>query len=393
MKSQIKKAYYFLYAIFKFLKFLICDLKKIRTAKIICFFPFYKTGGAEKVHLNIVKALNSENVCVIFTMHSATTNFFKEFKENANCIEINSILNKKNSFVNKWLMKSIYKAINKSNNCKTVFGCNSVYYYSILKEFNTVLKKVDLFHNFFENDSRELDIINSVNYIDKRIVINEVAKGEIIKFYTRNKIDTRYNDRIKIIGNGITLPEKIFPVKNNSLIKVGFIGRWCFEKRPEVYLEIAKEIKKKYSSVSFIIAGTGMRSNLSSIIDSGVDFLGEITNESKLAELYKELHFIVLPSIYEGFPMVIMEAMSYGVIPISTDLEGIKEHITSNYNGVLVNNSVDESEIIQSFCNSIILLIENSNMRNKIAKDCFTYAHENFGIENFNVSYQKILNT
>lgn len=390
MKSIIKDIIYTFYALCNLGKFLIFDLKKIKNAKIVCFFPFYKTGGAEKVHLNIVKALNPENVCVIFTSHSATTNFFEEFKENANCIEINPILNKKNSLVNKWLMKSIYNTINKSNNCKTIFGCNSVYYYQILPKIEASIKRNDLFHNFFENDQRESDIINSAKYIDNRIVINEAAKNDLLKFYSKNNIDSIYNDRIKIIGNGIKLPERVFPLKNNSLIKIGFIGRWCFEKRPEVFLEIAKQIKKNYSSVSFVMAGTGMKSNLDYINESGVDFLGEITNENELNQLYKELHFIVLPSIYEGFPMVMMEAMSNGVIPISTDLDGIKEHITSNYNGILVNGS-DEDKIVSSFYDSISLLIENPEIRNTLAHNCFIYAHENFGIEKFNALYKKVL--
>ncbi len=180
------------------------------------------------------------------------------------------------------------------------------------------------------------------------------------------------------------------PLKNDSVIKIGFIGRWCFEKRPEAFLEIAKQMKKKYKSVTFVMAGTGMKTNLNSIIDSGVDFLGEITNKNELEELYKELHFIILPSIYEGFPMVMMESMSCGVIPISTDLDGIKEHITSNYNGLLVDGT-DENKMVQSFCESITLLIENPDMRNKLANNCFTYAHENFGIEKFNVSYKNLL--
>ncbi len=193
MKSLLKKNVFFFYAIFNFAKFLIFDLKKIKNAKTIFFFPFYKTGGAEKVHLNIVKALAPENICVIFTLHSATNNFFKEFKENASCVEINPILNKKNLLVNKWLMKRIYKTINKSKNCKSVFGCNSLYYYQILPKFVTSIKRNDLFHNFFDNDQREESIINSVKYIDNRIVINEAAKNDILKFYSKNKIDSNYS--------------------------------------------------------------------------------------------------------------------------------------------------------------------------------------------------------
>ncbi|WP_276382048.1 glycosyltransferase family 4 protein [Flavobacterium sp. H4147] len=390
MKKAVKKIVYSLLAVWNLLKFLIFDLKKIKNAEVVCFFPFYKTGGAEKVHLNIVKAISSKNVCVIFTVHSATTNFYKEFTENAECIEINPILNKKNDLVNKWLMKSIYKNINQSANCKTVFGCNSIYFYKIISKISEKISRNDLFHSFSENDERETDLIYSAKYIDNRIVINDAAKNDIINFYIKNKIDAIYADKIKVIHNGIELPNSEFKTKDNPNIRIGFIGRWSAEKRPEVFLEIARQIKSKYSFISFVMAGTGMKSNLDLITNAGVEFLGEITNKEQLDELYAALNFIITPSVYEGFPMVIMEGMSHGVIPVSTNLEGIREHITSAFNGILIHET-DENKMVVAFCESIEKLIDNSEERNLLSKQCFEYAQKHFGIEKFNTSYQKIL--
>ena len=65
--------------LYNFFNFLVFDLVKLKKAKTVCFFPFYHTGGAEKVHLNIVKALAPQNVCVVFTLNSATENFKTEF--------------------------------------------------------------------------------------------------------------------------------------------------------------------------------------------------------------------------------------------------------------------------------------------------------------------------
>ncbi len=391
IKDIIKIVIYFFYGLWNLFKFLIFDLKKISQADIVCFFPYYHTGGAEKVHLNIVKALAPKKVCVIFTLNSATKNFQEQFKANAQCIEINPILNKRNSFINLLLKKSICKTINTSNSCKTVFGCNSVYFYQILPLITDKIARKDLFHNFFENDSRENDIINSVSLITHRIVINDAAKQDILKYYHRNQVDCNYYNNIKIIGNGIELDNDAYYQKQESVFKIGFIGRWCFEKRPLLFLEIAKKVKSKYPLISFVMAGTGMRSNLDIILEAGVEFLGEITDKSILNQLYKELNMVLLPSIYEGFPLVIMEAMSHGVIAISTRLDGISEHITNNENGVLINE-FEDNKIVEEFCNSIFQLIENQKYRNDLSYSSFLYAQEHFSIEKFNEAYQKILN-
>ena len=390
IKDIIKRVIYFFYSLWNLFNFLIFDLKKISQADIVCFFPYYHTGGAEKVHLNIVKALVPKKVCVIFTLNSATKNFQEQFRANAQCIEINPILNKRCSFVIRLLKKSIYKTINNSNNCKTVFGCNSVYFYQILPLISDKIARIDLFHNFFENDSREKDFINTVSLITHRIVINDAAKQDILKYYYRNHVDFNYYNRIKIIGNGIELDNYTFCQKQESVFKIGFIGRWCFEKRPLLFLEIAKKVKSKYPLISFVMAGTGMKSNLGIILEAGVEFLGEITEKSILNQLYRELNVVLLPSIYEGFPLVIMEAMSHGVIPISTQLDGICEHIKNNENGILINE-LDENKIVDEFCYSIFQLIENEKLRNDLSYNSFLYAHEHFSIDKFNDSYQKIL--
>lgn len=392
IKDIIKKIIYFFHGFSGLFNFLIFDLKKIRQADIVCFFPYFHTGGAEKVHLNIVKALASKKVCVIFTLNSATKNFQEQFKANAQCIEINPILNKRNSFVNSLLHKTIYNTINKANNCKTVFGCNSVYFYHLLPFISDKIARIDLFHNFFENDSRENLIINSIPYINHRIVINDAAKQDILKYYHKNQVDHNYYNNIKIIGNGIELDNDAYCQKQDSLFKIGFIGRWCFEKRPLLFLEIAKRVKSKYPFISFVMAGTGMRSNLDIILEAGVEFLGEITDKFILNQLYKELNVVLLPSIYEGFPLVIMEAMSHGVIAISTQLDGISEHITNNENGILINE-FDEEKIVAEFCTKILQLVENTKYRNDLSYNSFLYAQEHFGIEKFNESYQKILSS
>lgn len=388
-KTKLKNIVYFFYGFWNLFRFLVFDLKKIRDAEVVCFFPYYHTGGAERVHLNIVKALADKNVCVIFTLNSATKNFQAQFKANAQCIEINPILNKRNSFVIRLLKKSIYKTINTSNNCKVVFGSNAAYFYQILPFISSQMIRIDLFHAFSRPDSRELEVLNSVKYIDKRVVINQNTKKDLLEIYARSNIGLEYYEVIQVIENGISISNRQFFAKDYSNIKVGYVGRWSDEKRPEIFLEIAEQAQKKLQNFQFYMAGTGMKSNLDQIENAGVVFLGELTSNEELSCLYKDLSILLITSEYEGFPMVIMESMVQGVISISTNVGGISEHITNNKNGILIRNTT-KKEIVLDFIKAIELLVYNREKMQEMGKNAFQYAQNKFDINLFNENYKEL---
>ena len=391
MKKTLKAVYNFVVGSFLLLIFYCFTKKKIREADVVCSFPFYHTGGAEKVHLDIVKALHGKKVCVIFTLGSATINFLEGFTNNSSVIEINNILNKRNSFLTHLLQKIIINSINKNHNISCLFGCNSVYYYQLLTLVNQSIKKIDLFHNFLDNDSRENDIVQSAQFINNRVVINNAAKQDVLAFYEKNNVDKVANSKIIIIGNGVEITSTIFKFKNNATFNIGYVGRWCDEKRPMLFLEIAKKIKAEFPLVNFIMAGTGMRNNLDLINKAGVEFKGEITNKDSLSNLYDSLHFLVLPSTHEGFPMVMMESMNKGVVPISTNLDGICEHITHNQNGILINHTYEDDAIVFEFITAIKQLLLNPSEMHRISQNAFDYSIANFNINSFNEKYRALL--
>mgnify|MGYP003291980348 CR=1 FL=1 len=67
----------------------------------------------------------------------------------------------------------------------------------------------------------------------------------------------------------------------------------------------------------------------------GVNYKGEITSETVMS-LLPEYQFLLLPSYREGYPGIIIEAMSVGTPVIATTVGGIPEMITDGYNGLLV---------------------------------------------------------
>lgn len=70
-------------------------------------------------------------------------------------------------------------------------------------------------------------------------------------------------------------------------------------------------------------------------LSNRVIFLGE-TPDSNIVSLLHSSHVLVVPSFYEGFGIVYLEAMAYGVVPIASSAGGGNEIIQDNKNGFLV---------------------------------------------------------
>lgn len=377
-------------AFINLIKFLIFDLKKIKKANFVFILPVYHTGGAERVHLNIVKSLRQDKILVFFAENSSTRNFLKEFEAHAEVIEINSILTKKSKWVNNLLCSILISKLNRSNSIKVIFGSNTNFYYQIIDKIRESVIKIDLFHAFnLPDDHRENNIIKTVTNIHYRVLINTKALQDIKTIYSKNKLATSNYDKLIVINNGINLQNKDYRRKSRKSISIGFVGRWSEEKRPEIYLQIAKKILSHFDNVAFIMAGIGMKGNIKLINEAGVSFLGEIVTEKEMTSLYDKLTFILVPSKREGFPMVIMEAMSNGVIPIATNVGGISEHILNNENGILIYEQEDK-QIKDAIFDVLNKLLKNESERERLSKNAFDYAQKHFGIEKFQENYRRI---
>ncbi|MCX6827590.1 MAG: glycosyltransferase family 4 protein [candidate division Zixibacteria bacterium] len=94
-----------------------------------------------------------------------------------------------------------------------------------------------------------------------------------------------------------------------------------------------------------IVGNTGADVNyyrhISSLIEKlsikdKVIFHGHINNWEQLAKSYKEADIFVLPSLVEGFAIVLLEAMSFGLPIVASNTGAIPELVKNDENGILV---------------------------------------------------------
>lgn len=154
---------------------------------------------------------------------------------------------------------------------------------------------------------------------------------------------------ILIIKNCVKVPKKI-PKNEKGYLQYVFLGR--FGKRKGIYdlLSVIGELKKVNKKFKLSIAGDGEIKKVNKEIErlkieDVVKNLNWINNEEK-TELLKNADVFVLPSYNEGLPMAILEAMSYSIPCISTNVGGIPEVIHDNVNGFLIEPG-DRKELKQ----------------------------------------------
>jgi len=144
---------------------------------------------------------------------------------------------------------------------------------------------------------------------------------------------------IQVIYNGIDLEKYEFQKKIIKKIrKILFAGR--FEKRKGIMelLKVFQILKKQYPYLELIIAGDGaLRNEMEDYICDnhleGVKLIGYIKN---IPSFLGDGDLFVVPSYYEGFGIVIIEAMAVGIPVIATNVTAIPEIIQDGRNGFLI---------------------------------------------------------
>jgi GalNAc-alpha-(1->4)-GalNAc-alpha-(1->3)-diNAcBac-PP-undecaprenol alpha-1,4-N-acetyl-D-galactosaminyltransferase len=145
--------------------------------------------------------------------------------------------------------------------------------------------------------------------------------------------------RIQVIPNA--LPEFLDEFESNTKRekKIIYVGRFAWEKDPEILIRSMVLVSKKYPEWKLEMAGTGPLLEPIKLLvkalnlESNVVFLG---NVNKVAKLYNTASLLVLPSVVEGFPNTLIEAMSFGLPCICfTDIP-YENIITDNETGFVV---------------------------------------------------------
>jgi len=179
----------------------------------------------------------------------------------------------------------------------------------------------DILHNFYikKVNLMELKLVDALHTVNRYDYQYLISKGFRNTFY---------------IPCGIDLEKFSYcPVerKDSHIFKVLFLGRLTHQKGIDVLVQAIKIINEKIpsSGIHFYIIGSG---SLLPIIEklektnSNVRYIGFIENGRKL-EVLKECHVLVMPSFYESFGLVWLEAQASGLPVIASNIPPLNDLI------------------------------------------------------------------
>ena len=337
-------------------------------------------GGAERIVYQLSSDLKDE----FDSVHVASTGGLWESELSAKGIQHHKILDidSKNPLTVIKILYSIGQII--KNNEITIVHTHhrmAAFYIRLLKLFNSRLTHVYTAHNVFKD---KLPLYRFALKNAKSVAVGEAVNKNL-------KEDVGITDS-RVIYNGVVLKEtddQVDEIISYSGIKLGCIARLS-EQKGLTYLLDAMSLLTIKDIRLFIVGEGELREELENKVkelnlQDSVIFLGY---RKDIVECINSFDFCVLPSVFEGFGLVAIEAFMNSKTLVATDIPGLNEVVT-NKNGVLVpaKDPAALASAIDKLATDATLRQELASQAKKDYENRFSYP---MFLENYRSLYREI---
>lgn len=204
-----------------------------------------------------------------------------------------------------------------------------------------------------------------------KLTVSNANKVLVLTQDMKDNLKSIYNGDIVVIPNGIDLnlfnnlsKHETLEVTTKSII---FIGRLLPIKGLEYLLRAMEIIHHQNNNILLILVGDGTQRKFLEgmikelLLEKVVIFKGTIQN-TEVPHQLSQADVFVLPSLSEGFPNVILEAMAAGLPIVATNVGGLAEIIKDKENGYLV-----EPKNPEQLAQKLLLILENPEIQKNMS--------------------------
>lgn len=351
--------------------------------KVLLFIPNLGSGGAERQIVWLAKVLTEAKYDVKLITY-IDKNFYYQFcKDNKIVHELRPELRSKYfrplrlaRIVNSWKPDVLISYLPSCNMavCLARFFCKTKV---VVSERSSTL----------EIGFREKLLYNLYRLADY-VVPNSNFQSEILR-----KEFPFMKGKIRTITNFIDTDLYIPSVNDSKQERIVTLARLMRGKNCIRYIEAIKKIKEKKYNIHFDWYGDLLTPGYDEEINKAIkesdvaDYITFHKATSKPIKEYQNAIAICLPTLYEGFPNVVCEAMSCGLPILSSRVCEIPNIVKEGENGFLFN-PLDVDDIVVSIERFLTL---NNDERMQMSKSSRKIALEKFSKKTFTKSYIEII--
>lgn len=193
--------------------------------------------------------------------------------------------------------------------------------------------------------------------------------------------DTEYEiakrmGKAELVRNGVdfSVLEPFYKPIENPRLKIGIVGRITAPKNPKLFNEIAL----RYSQHDFIWIGDGELRPL--LTAKNIHISGWFSDNVDCLPLLNELDIYLQPSLWEGLPIAVLEAMALRKPILATNVFGNKDVVVHGVSGFLFDQLDDLDPFIKQ--------LENADFRKKIGTQAYEQCKRDFDKDK---NFQKLI--
>ena len=163
----------------------------------------------------------------------------------------------------------------------------------------------------------------------------------------------------------------------NDSILILFIARFTSHKQPLRLIQSFLDARKSNKDLHLLMVGDGDQKEEAILLIKKHKLEKCITLlpfRHDVPEVLAAADIFVLPSLWEGLPIGLLEAMSMRKAVIATDVDGTSEIVKNRYNGILI----DTNDLQKSLTGALLELSSDASMRKELGSKAFDTVHEKY---------------
>ena len=245
------------------------------------------------------------------------------------------------------------------------------------------IRKVANAHNVFYDKKR----LTRYAYRNTQVIaVGQQVKKNLVDYYgLQEQMVAVIFNAVKPFSGTVEPVEELENARKQGYIRIGNVGRLSEQKGMEYFIQAAAAVYAENPAVRFFIVGDGedrkkLEDLAKQVLPDGIlSFLGF---RPDVQNVMAQLDFVVLSSLWEGFPLTPIEAFSVGKTIVATAVDGTPEIVKDSLNGLLV-----ERENVPALAQAMLRLCNDQELRKNMERSAEEDYQREFSFEQLGKRY------